>query len=113
MDKLKKVPQHKWPHVPAGLREVWKSKKFLVQIYAASNDMERMTVCRTEQAGDRFKDGITWDDLQRLKDECGRGDFDALELYPRNRDLVNVANMRHLWIMAEPVSFGWRKDVEK
>ena len=35
-------------------------------------------------------------------------DFDALELYPVNSDVVNVANLRHLWVMRDLVSFAWR-----
>jgi hypothetical protein len=53
-------------------------------------------------------DNIPWDDLQRLKTECGYGMFDAVEIYPNKRYEVNVANMRHLWIMADPLSFAWR-----
>jgi hypothetical protein len=30
-----------------------------------------------------------------------------VEIYPRDRDIVNIANMRHLWVMAEPLALGW------
>lgn len=53
-------------------------------------------------------DGITFDELMQLKRECGRGDLDALEVYPADFDLVNVANMRHLFIVPGGVSFAWR-----
>lgn len=33
----------------------------------------------------------------------------TLLLPTTNRDIVNVANMRHLWLPAEPVAFAWRK----
>jgi hypothetical protein len=46
--------------------------------------------------------------LQRLKAECGYADRDAVEVYPRERDVVNVANLRHLWVMREPLAFAWR-----
>jgi len=36
-------------------------------------------------------------------------DADAIEIFPADMDVVNVANMRHLWVMAEPVEFAWRK----
>jgi hypothetical protein len=69
----------------------------------------RLSVCRTSLAGDRWQDGITWDELQRLKRECGYGDADAIEVFPADTDVVNVANMRHLWVMADPIACAWRK----
>lgn len=55
----------------------------------------------------RWADGISWDDLQRVKYEIGRGDQWAVEMFPPDDEVTNVANMRHLWIIATP-SFGWR-----
>lgn len=34
----------------------------------------------------------------------------AVEIYPAERDIVNVANMRHLWVLPERLPFGWRRD---
>lgn len=43
------------------------------------------------------KDGITWDMLQRIKDDVLGPDVMAIEVYPPARELVNEANIRHLW----------------
>jgi len=110
-DRLCQVPRKEWPtDVPEDIKriEVWLSYSFLVQIFSEQNGIERMSVCRTEREGHSWKENITWDDLQNLKNECGRGKKDAVELYPADKDVVNVANMRHLWIMPQPVSFVWR-----
>jgi hypothetical protein len=91
---------------------VWRSRNFLVQEYdlqAKYPALVRLSICRTSISGDRWRDGISWDDLQRLKNECGYGGLDAVEIFPADNDVVNVANMRHLWVMAEPVRFAWRK----
>ncbi|HID9686324.1 TPA: DUF7694 domain-containing protein [Citrobacter amalonaticus] len=70
----------------------------------------RLTVNTTSIASSgRWKDGISWDALQEIKSAVGYGDRDAVEIYPRDSDVVNVANMRHLWITPEPISFAWRK----
>lgn len=45
----------------------------------------------------------------RLKAECGRGDKWAVELYPPDEAVVNVANIRHLWLLPEPPAFGWNR----
>lgn len=52
-------------------------------------------------------DQITWDQLQTIKSELGFGDWYAVEVYPANADLVNDANMRHLWMLETRLSIGW------
>lgn len=107
---LKIVPREDWPNPAAPQLRVLRSRDFLVQEFAADSPAAvRLSVCRTSLAGDRWQDGITWDELQRLKRECGYGDRDAIEVFPADVDVVNVANMRHLWVMAEPVPCAWRK----
>ena len=43
------------------------------------------------------KDGITWDQLQQIKDEYLGPDVAAVEFYPPATNVVNELNMRHLW----------------
>ena len=108
---LKQVPPESWPaHRPEGLKEVWQSRDFLVQIYQ-DYAQERMSVCRTtvDPRTDRWNDGIAWDDLQNLKRQCGRGKVWAVEIYPADGHLVNEANMRHLWLLPEAPEFAWKK----
>lgn len=91
--------------------EVWRSRGFLVQVFAAAAPaVERLSVIRTTPERDGWQQEISWDDLQRLKSECGRGDRFAVEVYPTDVDVVAIANMRHLWILAEPPAFAWRRD---
>lgn len=106
---LREVPRDEWPSLTRAPLRVWRSRDFLVQEFAADSPaMVRLSICRTAMLGDRWQDNITWDDLQRLKRECGYGDVDAIEVFPADVDVVNVANMRHLWIMASPIEFAWR-----
>lgn len=107
---LQEIPRWRWPSQIAPLLRVLRSRDFLVQEFAADAPaLVQLSVCRTTLAGDRWQDGITWDELQRLKHECGYAGRDAVEVFPADADVVNVANMRHLWVMAEPVPFAWRK----
>lgn len=103
------VPRAEWPYERENLTEVWRSKHFLVQVLSEAGSMERISICRTSHNGERWVDQITWDELMQCKRQCGRGERDALEVYPADKDIVNVANMRHLWLPAEPVAFAWRK----
>lgn len=108
---LTEVPNSTWPnYIPDGLRKVYRSRDFLVQEFI-DNGHTRLSVARSavDVSTGRWKEGISWDELQRLKREAGYGNFDAVEIYPKDRDVVNVANMRHLWILETPLPFAWRK----
>jgi len=87
--------------------EVWRSKGFLLQVFNFENSM-RLSIIRTALTEDgKWQQNITWEELQRLKRECGKGDQVAVEIYPRDDDIVNVANMRHLWLTDTKI--GWHK----
>lgn len=104
------VPPDQWPSAgPPDLLEVWRSREYMVQVFRAPAPCTaRLSINKTAIAGQRWAEGIGWEDLQRLKAECGFARFDAVEIFPREGDVVNVANMRHLWVMREPLSFAWR-----
>jgi len=111
--ELRLVPREEWPleHQRSPILRVWRSREFLVQEYAeASPVLVRLSVLRTtlDPKVGRWVVGITWDELQSIKAECGYGQHDALELYPPDSDVVNVANLRHLWVMRELQTFAWR-----
>lgn len=91
----------------------WRSRDFLVQQYD-ENGRIRLSINRTAIDIDAkdYKDGISWDDLQRLKRESGYGDYDAVEVYPKDKDMVYDANLRHLWIIEPlPVDVGTPTDI--
>lgn len=90
----------------------WRSNRFLVQLF---NDCgaQRITINRAaiDETTGRWLDGITWDEIQAIKKQIGFGDRYAVELYPADADVVNVANMRHIWLVDAP-AFAWRRDRE-
>lgn len=103
------IPQSEWPVTNLIPDAVYRSRDFLVMIYFDPGHPTRLSVCRTELDDDgQWKDGITWDELQRIKSGCGFGMSCAVEVYPPDKDVVNVANMRHLWIHDAP--FRWRNE---
>jgi hypothetical protein len=108
---LTPVPRDQWPQYK-GINapfEVWRSRNYLVQAFNEAAGTVRLSVCRTKLDGNRWQDGIAWEELQEIKADVGYADFDAVEVFPRQSDVVNVANMRHLWVMPDPVPFAWRK----
>lgn len=110
---LQRVPRSQWPDPEAPQVAVWRSRDFLVQVFDdphESGTIRRLSINRTRMDGDRWADGITWDELQRVKRELGLGNVWAVEVYPPDAELVNVANVRHLWLMDQPPTFAWRKN---
>lgn len=96
--------------------KTYRNKDFLVQVFFLDNDYVRMSVNISDivefhtDKGPIWKDGISWDDLQLIKAKLGYGDRDAVECYPKDKDVVNVANIRHLFILPKDHDFPffWR-----
>lgn len=86
----------------------WRNRDFLVQQYE-EGDWIRLSVNRTVLRADgRWADGISWDMLMVIKAGVGFADRLAVEAYPRADHVINVANMRHLWINKDPAwHLGW------
>lgn len=103
------VPRSEWPAWPfdsAPPAEVWRSIRFLVQVYAlegAGGALARLSIVRVDRQA-----GISWDELQEIKRQVGRGSAPAVEYFPPAAELVNRANMRHLVILAEVPAWAWR-----
>ncbi len=47
------------------------------------------------------RDGITWDQLQQIKDERLGPEVAAVEFFPPAAHVVDELNMRHLWEVPE------------
>jgi hypothetical protein len=91
---------------------IWHSNRFCVQAFEEKPGIVRLSVNRALLKPDgSWLDGITWDELQDIKRQCGFGDNDAVEVFPSDKDIQNVANMRHLFVFLEPlVSCGGRSE---
>lgn len=124
-NKQLKKENSKWPMVPVEIpREDWpkqqehdaerlrvlRSRGFLIQVFRESGHI-RISVNRTLlNKNGLWRDDISWDELQKIKAWCGHKNSQAVEIYPREQDVVNVANMRHLWILQDTLPFGWVSD---
>ena len=106
-----RVDADKWPeawlNLPTRPFDLFRSRDFVVALYQDSGCI-RMTVNRTmiNRAGE-WLEGISWDELMDLKRHIGYGENYAVEVLPRDSDIVNVAAMRHIWILREPLNIGW------
>lgn len=111
---LTRIPREEWPPITSTVvpDEVWQSQEFLVQIFRPACQPVRLSILRTIlEADGSWKDGITWDEMQRIKGDVGFRVEWAVEIFPPDAEVVNVANVRHLWIVPAP-DFAWRRGGE-
>lgn len=47
----------------------------------------------------------SWREMQRIKDELAGHDKTAVEVYPPHDEIVDEADMFHIWVLAEPLPF--------
>lgn len=111
---LVKIPDEHWPedrHAYGDTRiHVYRSKYFLVQVYAMNGGMFRIAVARCEiDKNGQFVEDITWDDMQMIKRQAGFSEWDGVELFPKDRDMINIENMRHMFVFPESLPFAWRR----
>lgn len=111
--QLTRLEPKDWPELaadhPAPPDEVWRSRAYLVQIRyldpsAHGGAAEHLSIRRTIHGAP-----LTWDEIQVIKRDVGRGDRAAVEVYPEDAHLIDQAEMRHLWILTERPAFAWRR----
>lgn len=112
-ETLAEIPRDRWPNaanVAGGPDRVFRSRRFLVQAFDEDDGLVRLSVNIADVGMRGWKEGISWEELQQIKRECGYGACDACEVFPADKDVVNVANMRHLWVFTKSmIPFVWRK----
>lgn len=86
-----------------GITEIWVSNSFRLAVFVHADGTEQLNIHRThiDHENDAWKDGITWDEMMELKRQCGRGERDFFEWFPRDSNIVNNGNFRHLWLANE------------
>ena len=98
---------------PPGLLRALRNRRFLVQIYEPEPHQLAQVELRISvnfavlNDKGEWLDGITWDQLQAIKAALGFADRDAVEVYQRAGKLVNVAAIRHLWVVRKNLSWKW------
>jgi hypothetical protein len=89
----------------------WEDDVFEVAGFLDQNTI-RLDIWRKD-----MKDGIGWDELHTIKSKCGFADFDAVEFYPRDCDVLNTANIRHLYLFSTLLpqirrGYTWKKEAQ-
>lgn len=105
--------------VAANIKTSFCNNRYHVQVYEIFTNWGIVQQASLGRHGDI--EPITWDELQRIKNELFGEDKTAIEVYPTTKHLVCQAPMRHLWILPGgfELPFGlhlksaWGKEVKR
>jgi hypothetical protein len=77
----------------------WRNNRYSVQVF----DRTRLGVPFTHIAIRRHDNEteFPWSDLQRIKNEICGPEREAVEMFPAHSEVVDLANMRHLFVLSE------------
>ena len=87
------------PRGPRWRVECYLNNRYSVQISdheTSWGPVIHLWIRRHDESMPRF-----WSDLQRIKDELIGKDRIAVEVFPEEENLVDEANMSHLWVLPE------------
>lgn len=105
------VPEEQWPvQDGAACRGAWVSRRYCVVAWQEPEDRPlRISINRTKYnpSTGQWRDGITWDEIQAIKRDIGLGDRWAAEAYPPDDQMVDVACLRHIWILDDEPDWAW------
>lgn len=102
------VPVSDWPqeHGQYTRSRVLRSRHWLVQQDTSPSGFIRLAINRTTLGKDgMWEAGITWDELMAVKREAGFAESWAVEVCPPDNAIVNVSNIRWLWILPSKPAF--------
>jgi hypothetical protein len=110
-ERLVEIPKSEWIGIQTDPKRisVWACRNFFIQVFAESDGIFRLTVSKDKLGfgASTFADGISWDELQWIKDSCGFSSKMAVEIYPAKDRILADCNLRHLWILPTPLNIGW------
>lgn len=108
MKNLIRLPETDWPSAFVKPLCVWLSPRYQVSLWLERDGQLVLSIARRDG-----RPGISWDKLQAIKTAAGFGTWQAVEIYPPDTQVVNQANMRHLWLSHERKPIGWHKLQQK
>lgn len=87
------------PSAPPGLIDAWMNDAYTVQFYqqtGAWGDVLHLMIRRNDA-----QPVHSWSDFQIIKDDLVGPERTAIEVYPPAAELVDDANIYHLWVLPE------------
>ena len=94
---------------PDDVLRVWGSRDYLATLWLDPNGYQRLSINSTtyDTRTGRWADGLTWDELMAVKNQCGFAAQWCVEVYPPKSESVDVASIRHLWLLDDAPGYAW------
>lgn len=83
----------KLPSAPPDLIDAWCNDHFAVQLFELDG-LQWLSVSKHTEG----TSPLTWAELQRIKSELVGPEREAVQVFPRESELVDQAEMYHLWL---------------
>lgn len=98
--------REKFPAV-RGITRAFFNDCYSVQFYDVLTDMGLVQhlIVRAQLGGEP-----PWRDMQRIKDELVGTEAYAVQVYPRASDVVDQADVYHLWVLPQELPFGLHRE---
>ena len=91
---------------PQDIEHIYRSKKYTVILWKQGIDPtllmgQKISISRNEwdSKSRRYVGDIVFDEIMEIKREMGLGEEKCIEFYPKDSELVDLANMRHIWVI--------------
>lgn len=81
----------------------WEDEKFRVGLFTFQG-IFRLSIWRKDGSAE----ALSWEEIQKVKSDVGFGGVEAIEVYPRDDQVVNTANARHLYLAESALHFAMR-----
>ena len=104
-DKLEIVPEND-PYIPYSshpedIKTIFRSKQYTVILWKQNrfDGKQRFSITRNEWSSKerRYVGNISWDEIMEIKRQMGLGEVECWEYYPKDSEVINEANMRHIF----------------
>lgn len=80
--------------------EAYRNKVFCALSRTLPNGVRHLAITSLSQ------ERPSWPEMQRIKDELAGYGATAVEVYPPHDQIVDEADMYHLWVLTAPLGFG-------
>lgn len=99
------------PKAPCGMTKCCLNNKFSVQFFLHKTEwgnIDHLIIRRHDTKPIR-----SWYDMQRIKNELVGSDRTAVEVFPADKNLVDEANLYHLWVLPKDFDLPFGLHPEK
>lgn len=101
------VPHRNGVPIDIGDEEQWMNDQYVVHKREQLNDKGEVTHMHLSIRNADRSTKHDWRDFQRIKNQLAGPEWEAIELYPAESRLIDMANQYHLFCLKTEIPLGW------